>query len=152
MWRRFKLFIVLVAFEFLYPLLAVAGVIGSGDEVPEALDWRYFLWPAVAAFIVLVTYVSARRAFATNKLMCQLVRFTFTAAGIEVSGPLSSGKCSWEGIQRGEETRSMFLLWVSKQQAYLVPKRYFTEQPARDRFRSLVARQLGSRAKLRFGA
>jgi len=152
-WRRFKRFLILIFFvAFVYPPLAIAGVLGPGGKAAEGKEWAYFIWPTILLLCFVGIYFGAKRAFSGNKLLNQPARFRFSSQGLDASGPLSSGTCKWEGILSAEESHSLFLLFFGEQQAYIVPKRYFGDASVLPQFRELLRAQLGGRARLRPGA
>jgi|SRR5215475_646824 len=51
----------------------------------------------------------------------------------------------WGAIIRFKETRNLFLLFPSKQMAYLIPKRAFTDESQVSEFRELLGRKINQR-------
>lgn len=151
--RKFRLFIgILVFVGVAYPVMYLAGAFGASAAQPLQTNWGFLFVPALVAFMVFGTYLGARGHFVSNKASGQRLRFRFSSTGIDAAGPLSSGHSSWETIRDAHETRRYFLLFISNNQMYTIPKRYFSAEEQIACFRQLLKVNLGKRAKIRTGA
>ncbi len=131
----------------LYPLFYFAGAFGPRQ--PGQSNWGFLYAPTFMVVMVLAIHLGVRRQFASNKALTQTIHYTFSAAGIQVAGPLSSGHSSWETIRSAHETRRSFLLFISNNQMHTLPRRFFTSEEQISDFRRLLKASVGKRAKIR---
>jgi hypothetical protein len=84
-----------------------------------------FTIPALLAFLILgAVKRSSVNAFKENKLVLQTQRVTLTQEGIEVQSDSGYSNLQWEQLYRVTEIKESFLFFISKQQAFVIPKRY----------------------------
>lgn len=69
----------------------------------------------------------AANAFKTNKLLQKTQKYDIGDDGIEVSSESGQGFVKWDEIYKATETKDSFLFFISKQQAYVIPKRCLNE-------------------------
>lgn len=74
--------------------------------------------------IPLIFKRSATNAFKTNKLLQKTQKYEISDDGIEVSSESGRGFVKWDEIYKATETKDSFLFFISKQQAYAIPKRF----------------------------
>ena len=145
--RRTKsIFILLLIALVVYPLLVYAGRIPTN---PTDSNWGFLVPPVVLLFLLINPYLGARRQMKSNKCLNQRLHYIFNEAGIQTTAPSSSGQTSWANIYKAYETRSNFLLFISKNMMYTIPKRCFVDSSQMEQFRQLLKSQLKSKAKLK---
>jgi hypothetical protein len=71
----------------------------------------------------------------------------FTDKGLEMAGPITTVALSWEAILKVVEVRDFFLFYVSDELAHYLP-RHAVSGPDADSLRMVIARHIGSRARL----
>jgi len=153
MLRKFKWFFALLLFSgVVYPAMYFAGIFGRRPVHPVESSWGFLLPFGLVTFMLVATYLGARRHFSSNKMLAQRVQYVFTTDDIKTAGPLSSGRISWETLTHVYETGHAFLLFVSNLQMIVLPKRYFETPDLLTRFRQLVNECVGKRARLRSSA
>jgi len=123
-------------------LLASAGLVWPGIATP-------LLVPTALLLVVVSAYFSARRAFLTNKVLQEAIAYRFSSSGIDAVASSSSGHVEWGNISQAWETKSDFILFLSSQLVYTIPKRCFINTQQISAFRLLLWTQLGTNAKLR---
>jgi hypothetical protein len=149
LFHKFKFFIAILFFAgVVYPALFFAGILGDPNKTSEQSNWGFIFAPSFIVLIFLGTYLSARRHFQSNKGLSQSIHFIFSSMGIEASGPLSSGRSSWETIRNAYETRRSFLLFISNNQMYTIPKRFMAGEGEITQFRKMLKINLDERAKM----
>ena len=115
---------------------------------PEQVPWHGFVLPGIVIFSCLYTYMASNRSFANNKALQQTINYRFSSEGIDVSAAQSHGHMNWQGIVNAYETKHNFLLFISKNQMYTIPRRCLDAEQINS-FRSLLKDHLSSRAMLR---
>ena len=120
-------FFIIISIIFL--LIAAAAII---EKPPFGRN------PAFAIILILISAFfligipsafkrGAANAFKTNKLLQKTQKYEIGDAGIEVSSESGQGFVKWDEIYKATETKDSFLFFISKQQAYVIPKRSFNE-------------------------
>ncbi len=95
----------------------------------------------IAVFFVILLFVlwgipsmlrkSSKTALNTNKLLHKTQYYSFNVDGIEASTETSTAFVKWSELYKAVESKDSFQLFISKAQAYVIPKRCFngnTEQ------------------------
>lgn len=129
-----------------YPLILVQHI---SQDTPVDYRAGYFIPWALLALLFGGTYFSARKQFASNKSLHEKIRYVFSESGIDVTAAASSGHTAWTHIYEARETGSNFLLYLSKNIMYIVPKRCFRDAEQIASFKQLVRSQLAAQAKLK---
>lgn len=142
--RRFKLFLLVFGFGTVYPLVLL--IIGDLDTQNSGF-WGYFLPPAVLALLFGATYFNTKKHMASNKSLSERVHYVFSERGIETTAPSFSGQIAWQNVYKAYETRSNFLIFISKNIMYIIPKRCFVSAEQIASFKTLVRSQLDQKAK-----
>lgn len=89
-----------------------------------------FIVPAAfIAFVFRALKRSSINAFKDNKLVKQTQRYIMSEEAVLVESDTGYSNIKWEDLYKAEEAKENFLLYLSKQQAYVIPKRYFEGQP-----------------------
>jgi hypothetical protein len=147
LFRRFKLlFLILVIGCVAYPLLVLTGR-SSGN--PNDNYWGFLIPVGLLVFVMAGTYFGAKRQMASNKALSERIHYTFSEKGIDTSASSSSGHTSWENLYVAHETKTNFLLFISKNMMYTIPKRCFNDADDIVSFKDLLRSQLSSKAKLK---
>lgn len=148
LFRRFRWFMVL--------MLAVAlGLIVSfvSQEWHWEWGWQNILGPLFVfvfmpyAFFV-APYFSSRKYLRRNPNLSGPLTYTFSDAGIEVSGPNSQGRLNWQGVMEVRETPAQFLFYPQTAMAHVIPKRFLSNHDVQAALRALVRTHV-KKAKLR---
>jgi hypothetical protein len=144
--RRQKFFLLLVSLAAIYVLLTLAGVTSTkrGDNY-----WGLLIPLALLMLMLGAPYISARRQMRSNRLMQEMMHYAFSDEGISAAAPSSSGHNSWVNVREAFETKSNFLLFISLNQFYLIPKSAFRDDNQIADFRQLLLRRVSSKAKLK---
>jgi hypothetical protein len=147
LFKRFKLlFLILVIGCIAYPLMVISGITPKN---PNDNYWGFLIPAGIVLLLLGNTYLSAKRQMATNKCLSERIHYTFSENGIDATAPSSSGHTSWTNIYKAYETKSTFLLFISKNMMYTIPKRCFADNAQLVSFRQLLKSQLSSKAKLK---
>lgn len=125
-----------------FPLLAFLLTFGSALRAGRQPDWILLLPSVVIAASVVSARIGTKRKFESSKILHETVHYTFSSAGVDNATSTSSGHVAWSNVIRSVETREDFMLFLSLQQAFLIPKRFFPNSEQIDRFRALVARHV----------
>jgi len=143
--RRFKLFLVIFFFSgVVYPLLLLSG---TASQRPTGSSWGYLLPLAVLVLLFGGTYFNAKKQMASNRLLSERVRYVFSESGIEATAPSSSGRIAWQNVYEAHEAKTNFLIFISKNMMYVIPKRCFADAEQVASFKRLLRSQLDAKAK-----
>ena len=145
MFRRFKLFLGVFFFAgVVYPLLLLTGV--------WSLRETDSFWANLLPLVVLVItfgaiYFNAKKQMATNRILSERHHYVFSESGIEATAPSSSGRVGWQNVYEAHETKTNFLIFISKNMMYVIPKRCFADAEQVASFKRLLRSQLDAKAK-----
>lgn len=93
-----------------------------------ALAVMFLLIPACFLYFVTFGFKKAAASnFKTNKLVQKTQRYEIGTEDIKISSESGSSIIKWHELYKAMEIKDGFLLFISKQQAYYIPKRYFGE-------------------------
>jgi hypothetical protein len=145
--KRFKLFLILLVIGCVgYPAL---HILGGGVKNPNDNYWGFLIPFGMLVFLLGSTYLGVKRQMASNKSLSEPHRFTFSENGIDAVAQSSSGHTSWANIYEAYETKYNFLLFLSRNMMYTVPKRCFRDGEQLNSFKELLKTKLSSKAKLK---
>jgi hypothetical protein len=74
--------------------------------------------------------------------------YRFSPDGIEAKAPTSSGQTSWVNVREACETKHNFVIFISHNLMYIIPKRCFEGPEQEAGFRELLREQLMERARV----
>lgn len=111
------------------------------------LSWNFFLSCILpialfAGLWLAILRHSGRRAFRMNDQMQETRSGRIDRDKISIAGQTFSSDFLWEGVQRVEETRNLYLVYNSKASAVMLPKRVFTANQ-QQHFKKIVAEKPG---------
>ncbi len=143
-------------FKFVLSLIVIAGVAypalylsGAVTKNPNNNYWGLLIPFALLALMLGGTYFSSKRQMASNKSLSEPHHYTFSEGGIDVTALSSSGHTSWSNFYEAHETKHNFLLFLSKNLMYVIPKRCFRNGGQIASFKELLKAKLGGKAKLK---
>jgi tetratricopeptide (TPR) repeat protein len=115
----------------LLPVLLPLFLYGGFDSRFIFRDIDLFI-PVLAlcgfAFLLLITvYFSSKRVYESDKLIQKAQEFVFNAAGMELTTENSHMKLAWEEVNRSEESKSNFYIFISLSKSLIIPKRYLSD-------------------------
>ena len=93
----------------------------------------------VAAALPLYTYWRARTSFRQRWWLHQPTQYLLDDQGITSQAPSYSGFREWDRIWRVEENPRSFLIYLSRSQVVVIPKRFFGSNDQVRAFRELAA-------------
>lgn len=132
----------------IFPLFMVGLQLAYGQTVRSAivnnLAWIIgfpVFW--LVGIPLVQRWGAARSLRATPALQGEQV-YTFGEEDITVEAGLSRGTTNWKAIVRSVETADLFLLFLSNQVAYFIPKAGFSSDTDVNRFRQLLATRVGA--------
>jgi O-antigen ligase len=98
-----------------------------------------FLILAIFLYLLVVRPYLRARAFVRQTQGDQSsIRYTFSQAGIDVRGAHSETLFQWAAVGRAKQTAHLFVLYLSKSSAIVVPKRCFASIEEISSFQNLV--------------
>ena len=146
-WYSFnKLFVkLLVGLAILMLLLFVYTLAQNPSSVPFGL----LVLPFLVLVMILSIYLNARKGMSSNKSLQENIHYIFSNNGIGSVAQSSSGHTSWSNVLKAYETKQSFLLFISHNQFYPIPKRFFRDSEQIAKFKEMLRFHLSSKAKLR---
>ncbi len=100
---------------------------------------------AWVGLLLLLPY-RARRSYATNKLLGEPQRYTFSREGVILESASGSSRHNWNVYWKACETRNAFYLYLADNLAHLIPKRSFGSDAELQRFREIARASLDPKA------
>jgi hypothetical protein len=82
---------------------------------------------------------SAKKEFAAELFLREVLTTLFTAEGISSEGTGISSRVAWNFVRKIRETKSLFVVHYSASAGLIVPKRFFRDPEEMERWRQLVA-------------
>lgn len=150
LFRRFRLLIIMLFFvAFVYPLLYFSGAMGEPSSNPNESNWGFLVPIAVLLILFASVFFGSRRSLASNKMLHEKIRYSFSEGGVQAVALSSSGSQKWETVREAIETRHNFLLFIADRLMYVLPKRCFNDENQISSFKELLRHRLGARAKLK---
>lgn len=130
-------------------LAAVFLYYSLGDVA--ALDWLVItavvaIMVGPPAVLVAVVAWNAQRQFRRAKHDLRPIHYCIHDDGMDVASVKRSGWIPWEGFREAIEIPSAFLVFLEKDQHYLLPKRCFTGSDDVDELRKLLAEAMPPKA------
>lgn len=145
LFKRFRrLFLILFLAGVVYPILYLTRAVDTTKDNP----WGLFIPWAILLLLLLTTFLGTRRNLKSNKALQGEMHYRLSRDGIETAGPLSSGQMGWAAMRDAFETRSNFLIFISNNLMYLIPKRCLQSGDV-VRLRRLLSEMLGPKARMR---
>ena len=128
-WVLFRHFKPTMAMIFLLIFAGIAGplylFLGDKPVNPNESYWGLLIPWAILLLLIGGTYFGATRQLASSKFLHETQSYTFTGEGIEITAQSSSSRQSWENIREAFETKNNFLLFISINQIFIIPKGAF---------------------------
>ena len=116
---------------------------------PRGIPWMGLVLPAALVAILISVYFGSKRSMASNKSLQEPIHYRFSRDEIEAVASSSSGRTNWANIFAAHEAGRNFLIFISRNQMYTIPKRCFDREEQIASFRALLRDCLGERAHLR---
>jgi hypothetical protein len=146
LFKRFRrFFLILFLAGVVYPALYLTGAV---ETTKKDNPWGLLIPWALLLLLLLTTFLGTRRNLKSNRALQGEMHYCFSRDGINTAGPLSSGQMGWAAIRDAFETRSNFLIFISNNLMYLIPKRCLQSGDV-VRLRALVSEMLGRKARMR---
>jgi hypothetical protein len=143
MWMRLLVGIAFLPLGAFVYLLVCDPAEGSWSALAPVL-----VLPVSLILLVVGVYFGAKNSLASNKSLQEAIRYRFSAHGIDAVAASSSGHTEWTNFYRAIETRHSFLLFISRNQMYSIPKRCFHDSQQMSAFRTLLGKTLAERVVL----
>ena len=106
-----------------------------------------FIAPASWFWWRLLANMTAKRMFENNLYVRNPQTYSFEDDKLTVTGELFDTDLKWEGFFEAAESKTDFFLFLSKDQAYVLPKR-FLQGEQESLLRSVLKSRLQDRAKI----
>lgn len=77
--------------------------------------------------IILWTYFGAKKAFDANSQLNEPINYTLTDKLLSIKGESFETRYTWDKIHNVRESKTLFLFYINKMHAHIVPKHNLTE-------------------------
>lgn len=129
----------------IYPLI-VYSAIASGKLLQH---WGVLVVPLVFCFLMWSIYSGSKRQMASSQAMQQRTHYSFSLEGVDAVAQTFTTHHDWSNFREAVELKHSFLLFTSRNQMYLIPKRCFGGMEQMEQFRAMLRAHLSSNAKLK---
>lgn len=128
-----------VAIYGLFAIFVVLQIVIDGVYSPSTSKHLLMLAMPVVVVGILVFFVkkTAKDMIKTGKLFEKATTYELTKDFIGYSAETGSGSFRWSDLYKLKETNHCFLMYTSKQQALILPKRYMDETGVQEAVRTL---------------
>lgn len=89
-------------------------------------------------FVKMFNRVRARREFSSDHLAQNEITYTFNEEGVHQKVRRSDTYFEWSDFSSFREYPELFLMYVSKRKAILLPKRFFEDREEEEQFKRIV--------------
>ncbi len=96
----------------------------------------------IPLFLVFLSPMLNARKFFADPRNAQPTRYQFSDSGVLIEHSTGNGDLNWTAFVKAKETRSCFLLYVTKAWARVIPKRCLADQAEVTALRELVRKHL----------
>ena len=139
---KFKWFMIIAG-------LFLALFIYRSIAAPYAAPAYPLLIPPVGlVFLYGMLYLNTLYLFNSKTFLQHEVRYVFSSDGINAIGESTPGETRWSHVPKAIELSQDFLIFYTTERMYTLPKRCFASAEEVARFRRILERELGDRAKL----
>ncbi|BCB05222.1 YcxB family protein [Bacillus sp. KH172YL63] len=129
-------------FSLLTYLLYQPGDIWDYEEMASLLLVNSFLSVCLSFLFFLygkgILFIKASREYKSDQLIKQDISYTFSGDGITQKRGRSVSYIQWKEIVSVREQPSMFLIYLSKSKAIVLPKRFFDSREELEAFKELI--------------
>ena len=105
-------------------------------------DWMVWLLPFAILylsvyFFVLVPY-RIKKSYSQHKALQRVVTFTTADEGLAFANENATGRVPWTDFRKWKENHKIFLLYITDQRFYVVPKRFFSRPADSEEFSAIL--------------
>lgn len=132
-------FLAVVIFNFFFGAIVLYLAFDSGKQ----LEIIHFLNIGLGILLLILRYLISplmlRNYYKQQMVDGKIFNFDFKEDGFSVKGENIDVQQKWPAIILAHETKEHLLLWISKIQAYSIPKTAFVDSQEIQTFRKLIA-------------
>jgi hypothetical protein len=116
---------------------------------PSDNVWMALILPGLVVILLINVYTGAKRSLASHKSLQEDIHYTFSDGGVDAVARSSSGHTDWDNFLNASETKHNFLLFISRNQMFTIPKRCFNGKEQIQTLKDILHDNLGTKAKSR---
>ena len=125
-----------ILFVLIFPAISVIiSLIRNDSTWPFMLIGTFIVILLLAGLMTLVNVFSIRRAakkqYQSSKAMQAESEFIADSAGVRETGEYSSTVVKWEDVYKIMASDTAYYIFISRMQAFLIPKRLITQEEER---------------------
>lgn len=142
-YKKFSFYHVRKKFLLILPILFIALTI----LFSRIFDTNIILLPLFFSIItasipIIVFYIRIEGAYYSDSLLKLEQSYVADTDGICIKTEQTNAKFLWSDIIAGKEYKDMFILYVSKIKAIIIPKSFFSKEEDIKHFKSLIIEKL----------
>jgi uncharacterized membrane protein (DUF485 family) len=137
-----KKFIILYFWLILLMSLGFLGIKFSGQGIALTLIGSLITVVIGIPIFCIVIYFRARKEFNSDQLIKSEIQYVANDDGINQKRGKSNSYFEWNDIISSYEDKELFRLYVSKNKAIIIPKRYFSSEEDLLLFKRLITKHL----------
>lgn len=123
---------IVAAFGLILLVIGAYRII-TGEAFVRIDQDQFLLIPTIlqivlGAFFLSIPFTMKRaflKSYKTNKLLQKTQSYELNQEGIHITSEFTNSSIKWSDLYKAMNTKMNFLLYLSKQQAYVLPKRCF---------------------------
>jgi len=126
-----------VAFSF------ASKAVGNPVLITAGIVWAFVFCPAYLVYLCYIApYFSSRSSYRKSSSLKYPIRYSLSDDVISQESAVGRAEVLWTAFVRARETRDLFLLYINKNLAHVIPKRAFSGENELAEFRGLLRRHL----------
>ena len=107
--------------------LLLVVIIVTAVALPEA-SFSQGIFPVVMLIVIpLMTYLTAKRSYASNKIISESVEYNFENDFLSIKGESFNAQLSWEKMFKITKTKNWVFIWQNKQVANPISRRLISD-------------------------
>lgn len=139
----------LISFLIIFVVLILVNL-RNLDTLDIATIFFVFIFSVIFSGLLLlymrfITMWRFTKEYKSDQLIQREIHYTFNEDGVIQQNGRSRSYIEWHDIRKGYEHPDMYLLYLSKNKAIVLPKDFFDDGEHRRNFRSLLKKCLGDR-------
>lgn len=140
--------IILALFYLLWIIAPITSLITQSGYILSSI-LAIFIPILIVCLIIIGFKSSSKKSLSTNKLLQKTQSYIINQDGVKMISESSEGFIQWNEFYKAMETKESFMLFISHQQAYLIPKRFMNNDSEQENFVRACIRNVPAQEKKR---
>ncbi len=126
-------------------IIVLQGVTGYGIGWPAVFSSRLIVYYVIILLLpllsILVLRIAAKKQYESSKLMKSENEIIINETGVSQSNKFGYTSIEWADLNKVEESKSAFYIYIAKRQAFVLPKRILDSGEG-DTVRTLISKYM----------